>query len=128
MGALPLRPTVIRSFSGWSRLGDPPSHSFASSDTTQIVVAPTPTVTAEPDYKTIIFDSTTIFEAARKVSKERKCKESFEIIISMNVNPTKSDQNIRGTCILPSGLGNVIRICAFASEEFHSQIKEIGVE
>lgn len=85
-------------------------------------------MTAEPDFKTIIFDSTTIFEAARKVSKERKCKESFEIIISMNVNPTKSDQNIRGTCILPSGLGNVIRICAFASEEFHSQIKEIGVE
>lgn len=46
----------------------------------------------------------------------------------MNVNPTKSDQNIRGTCILPSGLGNVIKICAFASEEFHSQIKEIGIE
>lgn len=30
--------------------------------------------------------------------------------------------------MLPSGLGNVIRICAFASDEFHSQIKELGVE
>jgi large subunit ribosomal protein L1 len=46
----------------------------------------------------------------------------------MNVNPTKSDQNIRGTCVLPAGLGNVIRICAFASDEFHAQIRQLGVE
>lgn len=46
----------------------------------------------------------------------------------MNVNPTKSDQNIRGTCVLPAGLGNVIRICVFAGDEFHKQINEIGVQ
>lgn len=54
--------------------------------------------------------------------------ESFEVIVEMNVNPTKSDQNIRGTCVLPAGLGNVISICVFAGDEFHKQINEIGVQ
>jgi large subunit ribosomal protein L1 len=69
-----------------------------------------------------------VFATAKQVSKERKCKESFEVIVQMNVNPTKSDQNIRGTCVLPAGLGNVIRLCVFAGDEFHKQIAALGVE
>ena len=64
----------------------------------------------------------------RQVSKDRKCQESFELVIKMNVNPTKSDQNIRGTCILPAGLGNVVKVCVFAGDEFHEEIKKLGVE
>lgn len=37
------------------------------------------------------YDPLGVFAAAKQVSKERKCKESFEVIVQMNVNPTKSD-------------------------------------
>lgn len=46
----------------------------------------------------------------------------------MNVNPVKSDQNIRGTCVLPAGTGNVVKVCVFASDEFHAELRAIGVE
>jgi ribosomal protein L1 len=37
------------------------------------------------------YDSLSIFKKAKEISKERKCKESFEVIIKLNVDPTKGD-------------------------------------
>lgn len=32
-----------------------------------------------------------IFEAVKGISKERKCVESFEVIVKLNVDPTQGD-------------------------------------
>ena len=72
------------------------------------------------------YDSKTVFKQAKEISKDRKCKESFEVIVKLNVDPTKGDQNVRGTCVLPAGTGKQVKICVFAGEEFAKQIQEIG--
>ena len=66
------------------------------------------------------FDPLEVFKVAREISKERKFKESFEVILKLNVDPTQGDQNVRGTCVLPAGTGQEVRVCVFAGEEFHA--------
>ena len=74
------------------------------------------------------YDAAEIFSVAREISKERKFKESFEVIVKLNVDPTQGDQNVRGTCILPSGTGKEVRVCVFAGEEFHEDLKSQGAD
>ena len=54
--------------------------------------------------------------------------ETIEAIVKLNVDPTKGDQMIRGTCILPAGTGKEVRVCVFADGEFHQQLKEVGAD
>ncbi len=54
----------------------------------------------------------------KEISQERKFEESFEVIVKLNVDPTQGDQNVRGTCILPAGTGQEVKVCVFAAEEF----------
>jgi large subunit ribosomal protein L1 len=63
-----------------------------------------------------------------EISKERKFKESVEAIVKLNVDPTKGDQMIRGTCILPAGTGKEIKVCVFADAEFHKELIEAGAD
>ncbi len=37
------------------------------------------------------YEAAEIFQAARTISKERKFKESFEVIVKLNVDPTQGD-------------------------------------
>ena len=69
-----------------------------------------------------------IFSAVKSSSKERKFPESLELILQLNVDPTQGDQNVRGTCVLPAGTGQTIRVAVFADKEFHDQIKEAGAD
>lgn len=49
-------------------------------------------------------------------------------MIKLNVDPTKGDQMIRGTCVLPAGTGKEIKVCVFADNEFHDALKEVGAD
>jgi large subunit ribosomal protein L1 len=69
-----------------------------------------------------------VFNMIKEYSKERKFTESIEAIVKLNVDPTKGDQMIRGTCILPAGTGKEVRVCVFADGEFHSQLNEVGAD
>lgn len=62
------------------------------------------------------------------MSKERKFDESVELIVKLGVDPTKGDQMIRGTCILPSGTGKEIKVCVFADGEFHNDLRAVGAD
>ena len=68
------------------------------------------------------------FEKVKSLSKERNFKESVDAIIKLNVDPTKGDQMIRGTCVLPDGTGNEIKVCVFADSELHEDLKEAGAD
>lgn len=35
---------------------------------------------------------------------------------------------IRGTCILPAGTGKEVRVCVFADNEFHEELKAVGAD
>lgn len=55
-------------------------------------------------------------EAASLVKKNARAKfdETVEIHIRLGVDPKKSDQNVRGTVLLPHGTGRTVRVIAFA--------------
>jgi large subunit ribosomal protein L1 len=64
----------------------------------------------------------------KEVSKERKFKESIEVIVRLNVDPRQGDQNIRGTCVLPSGTGKTVKVCVFADQEMQDKVMEAGAD
>jgi large subunit ribosomal protein L1 len=35
---------------------------------------------------------------------------------------------IRGTCVLPAGTGKEIKVCVFADNEFHDDLKAVGAD
>lgn len=43
-----------------------------------------------------------------------KFKESVDVSVNLGVDPRKSDQVVRGACVLPKGLGKKVRVAVFA--------------
>ena len=80
------------------------------------------------DKESVALEGEAIFTRAKEVSKERKFTESMEVIVKLNVDPTQGDQNIRGTCILPSGTGKEVKVCVFAGLEFHEDLRAQGAD
>ena len=74
------------------------------------------------------YDPAEVFNKVKEFSKERQFDESVDVVVKLNVDPTRGDQNIRGTCILPNGTGKEIRVCVFADKEFHNDLKEAGAD
>ena len=46
----------------------------------------------------------------------------------LNVDPTKGDQMIRGTCILPEGTGKSVKVCVFAAKDLHDELTAVGAD
>lgn len=47
----------------------------------------------------------------------RTFNESIDLCVKLGVNPKRTDHAIRGTCVLPGGLGKSKRICFFGANE-----------
>jgi large subunit ribosomal protein L1 len=43
-----------------------------------------------------------------------KFKESVDVAVNLGVDPKKSDQNVRGSTVLPNGTGKTVRVAVFA--------------
>ena len=74
------------------------------------------------------FKATEAIEKIKEVSKQRPFKESVETVIRLNVDPKQGDQNIRGTCVLPAGIGKKIRVCVFADKETQDEVMAAGAD
>ena len=57
-----------------------------------------------------------------------KFDETLEVAIKLNINPTKTDQNIRGSIDLPKGTGKKIRIAVMAKGDKAKEAKDSGAE
>jgi large subunit ribosomal protein L1 len=65
-------------------------------------------------------DRTKTYEVAEaiaflKANKYSKFDETAEIAFRLGVDPTQSDQNVRGTVALPHGTGKKVRVLVFAT-------------
>jgi len=54
--------------------------------------------------------------------------ETAEIAINLGVNPRHADQMVRGTVVLPNGLGKNVQVCVIASGEKVKEAEEAGAE
>jgi large subunit ribosomal protein L1 len=63
-----------------------------------------------------------------KKNANAKFNETVEAHIRLGVDPKKSDQNVRGTVLLPHGTGQVVRVIAFAKGDGAKAAQEAGAD
>lgn len=57
-----------------------------------------------------------------------KFDETVDIVMRLNVDPRKADQNVRGMVALPSGTGKTIRVAVFAKDAKAAEAKAAGAD
>lgn len=70
-------------------------------------------------------------EAALALVKElatAKFKESIDVAVNLGVDPRKSDQNVRGSTVMPNGTGKTVRVAVFAQGENADKAREAGAD
>ena len=72
----------------------------------------------------------TFQEAAQMVMDlaHAKFDESVDVAVKLGVDPRHADQMVRGTCALPHGTGNVVRVAVFAKGEKEKEAQEAGAD
>ena len=63
-----------------------------------------------------------------KTSSKVKFKESVDVAIRLGVDPRKSDQNVRGSTVLPNGTGKSVRVAVFTQGETAEKAKAAGAD
>mmetsp|Transcript_15588 Transcript_15588/g.15401 ORF Transcript_15588/g.15401 Transcript_15588/m.15401 type:complete len:262 (+) Transcript_15588:2-787(+) len=69
-------------------------------------------------------------EVLEKIETEMKTHidESIDIIIKLGIDPTKSQQQVRGTIVLPAGSGRDRKIAIFTTDQHSELAKESGAD
>src|SRR4030043_1851609 len=57
-----------------------------------------------------------------------KFDETVDAAIRLGVNPAHADQMVRGSVVLPNGLGKAVRILVFAKGEKEKEALEAGAD
>ena len=57
-----------------------------------------------------------------------KFNESIDVSINLGIDASKSDQNVRGSVVLPQGTGKTVRIAVFAQGDKAAQAKDAGAD
>ena len=57
-----------------------------------------------------------------------KFDESIDAAINLGVDPRKSDQNVRGSSVLPNGTGKVVRVAVFTQGDNVDKANEAGAD
>ncbi len=60
--------------------------------------------------------------------KHTKFDETVDLAINLGVDPRKSDQMVRGSVVLPHGLGKKVRVAVFAKGEKAAEAENAGAE
>lgn len=70
-------------------------------------------------------------QEALKIVKENataKFNESVDISMNLGIDAKKSDQAVRGSIVLPQGIGKSVRVAVFAQGDRAAQAKEAGAD
>ena len=61
-------------------------------------------------------------------SSKLKFTESVDVAIRLGIDSRKSDQNVRGSTVLPNGTGKTVRVAVFTQSENAEIAKEAGAD
>jgi large subunit ribosomal protein L1 len=69
-------------------------------------------------------------DALKLVKELAKAKftESVDVAINLGIDPTKSDQVVRGSTVLPNGNGKKVRVAVFAQGSKAEEAKQAGAD
>ena len=72
----------------------------------------------------------TLEEGLRLVREMGRVKfdETVELAVRLGVDPRQADQNIRGTVLLPHGMGKTVKVLAFAKGDKEKEALEAGAD
>ena len=76
-------------------------------------------------------DQTYSIEEAVSLMREAKWSgfdETAELAMNLGVDPRHADQMVRGTVVLPNGLGKEVKVCVIASGEQVKEAEEAGAD
>jgi large subunit ribosomal protein L1 len=74
-----------------------------------------------------VYTVSAAMELAKKTATA-KYDEGVELHLRLGINPSKSDQQVRGTIALPHGTGKTKRVAAFVEAEKEAEAKEAGAD
>jgi len=63
-----------------------------------------------------------------KKTSNVKFTESVDVAIRLGVDPRKSDQNVRGSTVLPNGTGKTVRVAVFTQGDNVEKALEAGAD
>jgi large subunit ribosomal protein L1 len=66
--------------------------------------------------------------ALLKECSNLKFTESVDVAVRLGVDPRKSDQNVRGSAVLPNGTGKTVRVAVFAQGENAEKAEAAGAD
>ncbi|MBU1007536.1 50S ribosomal protein L1 [Candidatus Dependentiae bacterium] len=61
-------------------------------------------------------------------SAHAKFDESVDVDITLGIDPTKGEQNVRGAVLLPHGTGKKVRVVAFVRGDHEEEAKKAGAD
>ncbi|OVE80711.1 50S ribosomal protein L1 [bacterium K02(2017)] len=72
----------------------------------------------------------TIDEALQLVTEGSTVKfdETVDLAIRLGIDPKQSDQQVRGSVVLPHGIGKTVRVIAFVKDAKEAEAKEAGAD
>jgi len=63
-----------------------------------------------------------------KESATAKFNEAVDVALNLGIDAKKSDQNVRGSVVLPQGTGKTVRVAVFAQGDKAQQAKDAGAD
>ena len=57
-----------------------------------------------------------------------KFDETIEVAMNLNIDPKKSEQNVRGSVVLPHGTGKILKVAVFAKGARAEEAKAAGAD
>ncbi len=66
--------------------------------------------------------------AIAKATAKAKFDESIDVAINLGIDPRKSDQNVRGSAVMPRGTGKNVRVAVFAEGEAAAAARNAGAD
>jgi large subunit ribosomal protein L1 len=74
-----------------------------------------------------VYELDTGFQMLQEFSNV-KFRESVEVAVNLGVDPRKSDQVVRGSTVLPNGLGKSVRVAVFAQGAKAEEARAAGAD
>ncbi len=73
------------------------------------------------------YEADTAFSLLKELPKA-KFSEAVDVAINLGVDPRKSDQVVRGACVLPNGTGKTVRVAVFTQGENATKATAAGAD